>query len=149
MIRNRAKYVIAAEMVLTGGRNGDNALMIVKRCVRDRLVLNGGGLVLVELVDGDVLIGCGSILVEMIGGQSSQLKGPASSRENCLYKQDFRKKTPKMCRHFFKRIQNRHCPFLRNCGGSSCSCCISTPPSNFRASGFSCGLETRYSSGEA
>ncbi len=89
MIRNRAKYVIAAEMVLaTGGRNDDNALVIVKRCDRDRLVLNGGGLVLVELVDGDVLIGCGSILVEMIGGQSSQLKGPGKEGELFL-KTDF------------------------------------------------------------
>ncbi len=86
MISNRAKYVIAAEMVLTtAGRNGDNALMIVKRWDRGNLVLNGGGgPVLVELVGGDVLIGCGSILVEMIGGQSSQLKGPAASRENCF-----------------------------------------------------------------
>ncbi len=91
MIRNRAKYVIAAEMVLTGGRNGDNALMIVKRCVRDRLVLNGGGLVLVELVDGDVLIGCGSILVKMIGGQSSQLKGPGKEGE-LFIKTDFPQK---------------------------------------------------------
>jgi hypothetical protein len=91
VIRNRAKYVIAAEMVLTTGRNGDNALMIVKRCVRDRLVLNGGGPVLVELVDGDVLIGCGSILVEMIGRQSGQLKGPGKEGELFL-KIDFPQK---------------------------------------------------------
>jgi hypothetical protein len=88
VIRNRAKYVIAAEMVLTAGRNGDNALVIGKRCDRDRLVLNGGGLVLVELVGGDVLIGCGSVLVEMIGGQSGQLKGPGKEGELFL-KTDF------------------------------------------------------------
>jgi hypothetical protein len=84
VVRNRAKYVIAAEMVLTTGRNGDNALMIVKRWDRGRLVLNGGGPVLVELVDGDVLIGCGSILIKMIGGQSSQLKGPDKEGELLL-----------------------------------------------------------------
>jgi hypothetical protein len=91
VVRNRAKYVIAAEMVLTTGRNGDNALMIVKRWDRGRLVPNGGGPVLVELVGYDVLIGCGSILVEMIGGQSSQLKGPGKEGE-LFIKTDFPQK---------------------------------------------------------
>ncbi len=109
MISNRAKYVIAAEMVLTTGRSGYNALMIVKRRDRGRLVLKvGGGLVLVELVDGDVLIGCGSVLVEMIGGQSSQLKGPGKEGELFL-KTDFQlkiiyKKNTKIVQAFVEKI---------------------------------------------